>query len=170
MNVNGLRKLRMVAVLIAMTGLFCLLGGQPAQASTATNTLSVTATVVNYCTVNTSSLSFGNYQGSDATATATATLTCTNGTAETIGLDAGANGAHAVGTTRAMTDGSSHYLSYEIYQNSGHTTVWDASTHTEAGTGTGSAQSLTAYGDIPANQLTAPAGSYTDTVNINVTY
>jgi len=147
-----------------------LLSMQTAFASTATNTISVSATVVNTCTVNTTTLTFGSYTGALLATSGGITLTCTSGTAETIGLDAGANGAHAVGTTRAMANGGS-YLSYEIYQDSGHTTVWGSSgLAAETATGTGTQQTLQAYGKIPAGELTAPAGSYTDTVNVTVTY
>jgi spore coat protein U-like protein len=62
-------------------------------------------------------------------------------------------------------------LTYSLYQDSGHATVWGNTigTNTVTGTGTGIAQTLTVYGQIPATQYAAP-GAYTDTVNVTLTY
>jgi len=42
-------------------------------------------------------------------------------------------------------------------------------TDTVAGTGTGALQSLTVYGQLPANQKVLP-GSYSDTITVTITY
>lgn len=158
---------RPIVVILAVLTL--LLRGK-AIASTATTTLAVSATVLSICTVTSTPIAFGNYTGALINASGTVLLTCTIGTAATIGLDTGANGAHASGTTRAMAV-SGNYLSYEIYQDSGHTTVWtNSGGGAESTTGTGVVQTLTAQGQLPANQLTVPVGAYVDTVNVTVTY
>ncbi|HTD32558.1 MAG TPA: spore coat protein U domain-containing protein [Candidatus Elarobacter sp.] len=153
-----------------------------ASAGTASGTASVSATVVNNCVFGTNSVAFGNYdplsanKTSSLTANGTVNITCTQGDAYAIAADAGANGANAAsGFTRAMsytTGGGSpatYYLSYELYTDSGLTTVWNG-THTLGGTGSGSAQAVTFYGAVGSGQNALPAAAYSDTVNLSVTF
>lgn len=142
------------------------------NAATATTTFSVTATVLQVCAVSASTLAFGNYDPTSATptdGTTTVSVTCTNGTAYTIGLNAG-TGSGATVASRKMT-ASSNLLNYTLYQDNLRATVWGntVSTDTVAGTGSGAAIPHTVYGRIPAQQ-TAPTGSYSDTVTVTVTY
>ena len=138
----------------------------PAAAGTATTTFTVSATVVATCGVSATSLAFGSYTGSSAVdQTSTISVTCSNGAAYSVALNDGAN---ASGSTRRMTGGASNYLTYEMYSDASRTTVWNASAPV-SGTGTGSAQSLTVYGRIPSGQ-NAVVGSYSDTVQVTVTY
>ncbi|RRA49550.1 spore coat protein U domain-containing protein [Acidipila sp. EB88] len=132
-------------------------------------TIAVTATVVAMCTLSAGPLAFSNYSGSLTTATATLSVTCTSTTTYNVGLDAGA-GSGATVSTRLMTlNGAT--LPYQVFQNSAHSINWGntVGTDTVAGIGTGTAQSLTGYGLIPAGHLVTP-GTYTDTVTATVTY
>lgn len=144
-----------------------------ALGGTATSSFAVSATVQSACTVSASALAFGTYLASSATptdTTSTLTVTCTNGLTYTVALDGGTNTATV--NARAMTLGGAHNLTYALYTSSAHTTIWGdgtLSTATMAGTGIGSAQSLTVYGRIPAAQF-QNSGSYTDTVNVTVSY
>lgn len=152
-----------------------LLGTSAAHAATATGNLSVTATVSGTCTLTTAPVAFGAYDpasGTDDTATGTVTVTCTNGTTYTVSLDAGANESTPGDfTTRRMIAGAGEFLPYQLYQESGHTTVWgDTGGNILTGqTGNGTAQALSVYGVITAGQY-VPPGSYTDTVLVTVTY
>ena len=152
----------------------------PAQAATTTTTFNVTATVTSSCTVTATNLAFGSYNvlsASPTNATSTITATCTKGTGFTIALDAGQNAGGASNfSARAMTNGAAtpSLLGYQLYTNSAHTTVWgdgtnSSSTVSGTGTGPGAGVSNTVYGEIAANQ-NVPAGSYSDTVNVTVTY
>jgi spore coat protein U-like protein len=69
-----------------------------------------------------------------------------------------------------MTNGSST-LQYKLYSDSGHTVNVGVTvgTDTIAATGNGLTQTITIYGQIPANQLTTP-GVYVDTVTATITY
>lgn len=152
-----------------------LLSASTTHAATATGNLSVTATVSGTCTLTTSPVAFGTYDpasGTDDTATGTVTVTCTNGTGYTVSLDAGAN-EETPGdvSTRRMLAAASQYLPYQLYQDSGHTTVWgDSGGAILTGqTGDGTAQPISVYGLITAGQY-VPAGSYTDTVVVTITY
>lgn len=152
-----------------------LLGTSAVHAATATGNLSVTATVSGTCTLTTSPVAFGAYDpasGTDDTATGAVNVTCTNGTTYTVSLDAGANESTSGDiTTRRMIANAGEFLPYQLYQDSGHTTVWGDTigTNTHAGTGDGTAQAHDVYGVITAGQY-VPPGSYTDTVLVTVTY
>ena len=137
--------------------------------TTVTAQFSVTATIVKDCTVSAGNLAFGNYTGAVKTATSSVSVTCTSGTAYTVGLSAGlASGATV--TTRQMQNGTA-LLNYGLFTNSGHITNWGNTSGTNwvSGSGSGSAQGITVYGQIPATQYVKP-GSYTDTITVSVTY
>jgi spore coat protein U-like protein len=145
-----------------------------AHANSTSANLSVTATVTANCSVSTSPVAFGSFNalaGTAVDATGGVTVTCTNGTAWTAAADAG-SGTGASLATRKLGSGS-NLLDYTLYTNSGRTTLWGdgtATTATIGNTGSGVAQNVTIYGRIAAGQATAPAGSYSDTVLVTITY
>lgn len=155
---------------LGIAALACAATYDPAAAATATTTFNVTATVQATCTVSASPLGFGTYQAVDIPATTTISVTCTNTTPYGVGLDAGTFSGATV-TTRKMSGPDANGLPYFLYQDSGHSTNWGNTkgTDTVAGTGNGSAQTLTVYGDLPANEFVKP-GSYTDTITATVYY
>ena len=146
----------------------------PAFASTASSTLNVDATVTANCTVSTSAISFGNVNpisGSNVDASGGITVTCTNGTAWTAAAGVG-SGTGASFASRKMSSGGNS-LAYNIYTDSGRTSVWGdgtGSTATLGNTGSGAAQSVTVYGRVGSGQTAVPPGSYADTVAVTVTY
>jgi len=140
-----------------------------AQTNPATTTFGVSATVLKDCIVSATALAFGNYTGAVNTNTSTVTVTCTKSTTYTVGLDAGlASGATV--TTRQMQNGT-NLLNYGLYSNGTWTTNWGNTSGTNwvSGTGSGAAQALTVYGQIPAGQYVTP-GTYADTIAVTVTY
>ena len=144
-----------------------------ANAGTATSNLSVTATVNNTCTVSTAPVAFGSVDltGGNVDGTGTVTVTCTNGASWSAAAGVG-TGTGATLASRKMTAGS-NLLNYSLYTTSGYGTVWGdgtGTTGTISNTGTGSAQAFTVYGRIPSGQTSVPAGSYSDTVQVTVTY
>lgn len=140
-----------------------------ALATTATGSMAVSATVNASCSISPNALSFGTYAGSQIQQTTTISVTCTNTTPYTVGLNAGTTSGATV-TNRLMSDGNGHTLAYALYQDSGYSTNWGNSSGSwESGTGNGSAQSLTVYGQITSG-LTPVPGSYTDTITATVTY
>lgn len=132
----------------------------------------VSATVVNKCTVTASPLNFGGSVGlliSAVAATTTLGVQCSNGTPYNVGLNGGQNSGGNINARKMVLGANS--IGYQLYQNSGRTTVWGntVGTNTVAGTGSGNTQSLTVYGGVPA-QITPPAGTYSDTITVTVTY
>ncbi|QND52799.1 spore coat protein U domain-containing protein [Phyllobacterium sp. 628] len=98
---------------------------------------------------------------------------CTNGTALKIGLGAGTNASTANDVnTRRMKSGT-EFISYQLYQDTAHKSVWGNTTDTASNvvslTADGTIQSKQIFGQIPA-QTTPADGTYTDTVVVSVSY
>ncbi|KKO43884.1 spore coat protein, partial [Arsukibacterium sp. MJ3] len=133
----------------------------------------VTATVEDTCSISATNLAFGLYDpaADHVNGTSTITATCTENTTYDIGLDAGVHSASATTTTRAMRAGSSDYLDYELYQDSNRDTVWGnvIDTNTLQKTSPGGDEIHTVFGRIPGGQF-VPAGSYSDTITVTITY
>jgi spore coat protein U-like protein len=154
---------------------FARLGSTSAAAATATANLGVTATVTNNCTITTVALAFGSYDPVVANAstsldgTGTVVVACTKGATATGGLGVGSN---ASGSVRRMGDGATNYLSYELFQDSGRTTVWSnagAGLRSPGAAPSKAARNFTVYGRVASDQ-DVPAGSYSDTVVATVNF
>jgi spore coat protein U-like protein len=125
--------------------------------------------ILNACTISASNLSFGTYTGAVLNGSSMIAVSCTKNAPYYVGLDAG-SATGATVTTRKLTSGT-QTLNYALYSNSARTTNWGNTigTDTTTGTGTGTNQSLTVYGQIPANQSLIP-GTYSDTITATITY
>jgi len=144
----------------------------PAIAGDDTDTFTVTANVLATCEITANDLDFGDYNPVAATnldASTTLSLTCTNGTPYQVSLDLG-DGAGASAAQRYMVNGGDS-LGYTLYRNAGRTLVWGETlgADTLAGTGTGSAAAIDIFGRVPMQQA-APAGAYSDTITVTVTW
>jgi spore coat protein U-like protein len=149
-----------------------LLAARPASAGTATNTLTVNATVLGICTIDPATLAFGNYDSTaNVDVSANLTVRCTSGSSYWVGLGLGSN---AAGSARRMSSGAG-FLDYELYRDAGRTQVWDnadpapATPHSAAANPGYSAYTTAVYGRIPAAQI-APIGVYTDSVVMTVNF
>jgi spore coat protein U-like protein len=141
------------------------------QATTATSSFAVTASVTANCTIAAGALTFGAYDPVVANAstnldqTSTITVACTKGSTGVVSLD---NGTNFSGGARRMKAGA-NFLTYEMYNDSARTTVWNA-TNTVSYTAASKATSpLTLYGRVPSGQ-DVPVGSYSDTVVATITF
>ena len=157
------------------TGIAVVLSSGYLEAASQTANLAVSSSVSNNCTITSAAVAFGSYDPVVANASTvlngsgTVTVACTKGTSASIGLNLGSN---ASGSTRRMTDGSSNYLQYEIYQEGTYSNVWGSSGAgllIPAAAPSKAARNFTAYGQIFSNQ-DVPAGSYTDTVVATVNF
>jgi spore coat protein U-like protein len=135
-------------------------------------TFDVTLTIVADCIIAANNLNFGSSQGVLATAvTANTTLsvTCTNTTPYNVGLSSG-TGTGSSGTTRYMsgTGANTSTVAFNLFQTAG-ATQWGNTqgTDTKSGTGSGTAQTLTVYGQIPA-QTTPQPDAYKSTITATV--
>ncbi|HHT8994857.1 TPA: spore coat U domain-containing protein [Burkholderia cenocepacia] len=141
---------------------------------TATATFTVTLTLQPNCTIAANPLNFGT-NGVLATAInqqTTLNVTCTNTTPYNVGLDAGTVTGSSV-ASRLMagtsTGNTTTTVGFQLYQDAGRTTIWGNTqgTNTVAGTGTGTAQPITVYGQVPA-QATPKPDTYQTTVTATV--
>jgi spore coat protein U-like protein len=144
----------------------------PAAASTTkTTTFQVSLVISNDCAISATALSFGSsgVLSANINQSTTLSVTCSNTTPYSVGLDAGSVSGSTV-TTRLLGNGAAT-VQFQLYSDSAHTTVWGNTpgTNTVSGTGTGGAQSLTVYGEVPA-QGTPAANTYTSTVTASVTF
>ena len=149
--------------------------GTSAYSAEVTSTLDVSANVLAVCTVSTTPIDFGDYDESNQSfAQGSVDVTCSQGTFYNIALDYGSN---YIPMLRRMTDGSSNYLLYNIFQDQSGTTVWGDSDFDNtfaqgpslSDTANGLLQEHTTYGWVPDSQV-VPSGPYSDVVNVTVYY
>ena len=153
----------------------------PATAVTKTASVGFSATLVAACTAGTTTngtvsfgtLNFGTVSFLSRPVSVAGQqnagaiqIRCNNGTAWRVGLGGGNSGNTAA---RYLVGGpSAQRITYNLYTNAAYTTVWDNTTGV-AGIGNGQTVYLPVYGRIPA-QATPGVGSYSDTVQVTVTW
>ncbi|WP_322044674.1 spore coat U domain-containing protein [Paraburkholderia sp. J67] len=131
---------------------------------------SVSATVINNCNITATNVAFGSagVLSSALKATGAITTVCTNGDAFKITLNGGASGN--VGARAMQRSGGGGSVNYQLYLDSGYSSAWGdgtGSTATQAGTGSGTQQVFTVYGQVPAQSTPAP-GNYSDTITATI--
>jgi len=148
------------------------------QAGSSTSTMNVSVSVGHSCSMDSSPMAFGAYDGIVANglaaleATATIVSTCTPGAAALITLNAGASAGSgsADAPVRRMTAGAGKYLVYQVYSDVARGAVWKNTSPTGVAlTGTGVSQTLTAYVRVLAAQPAAQ-GVYRDQLSVTITY
>jgi len=183
--------MRNVITALLTTG--ALLGAAgSASALTATNTFTVSATVLKTCSVSAGNLGFGSYTpGAGAlTATSTVTVNCTKGTTYTVALNGGSTVGGTVAQRLMLQTAGTSTLQYNLCTTAplatglcNGSTAWGdgtGSTITQSGTGAGmgggNATAFTVNGGLPdsgPNQTAAVVGAstvYSDVVTVTVTY
>lgn len=165
-------SLRIAPALVA--AVVALATSSVAGAGSATGTFTVQATISSACSVSATTLNFGAYSPTSASAlngSSTISVNCTNGTPYTTALNIGSGGGTF--TTRTLLNGS-NTLNFNLYRDSAYSQVWGdgtASTYTVAGTGSGllTADSITVYGQVPVSQ-DKPTGTYSSLITVTVSY
>ncbi|QHB32430.1 spore coat U domain-containing protein [Yersinia canariae] len=157
------------------------------SAGTVTGTLGASLTIITGCYINDGTtpggltnlgtINFGTVatlnaalkQAYSSTTNGALNLYCSAGTAYNIGID---NGAHALSTQRRLSGGTSEFVNYNLYKDSGYSQAWGTTgSGLLAGTAAaiGTAIPLTVYGEVPI-QATPSVSTYTDTVNVTVNW
>lgn len=166
-------RMTWTAVAIAFAGI-----GMSAQihAAQSTGTFGVTASVAASCTISGTSVAFGSFNvlsGANVDQTGTLTATCTNGSAYTVGLNAGLGASATVGT-RMMTHtvDNTKTLNYSLSTVSSGGVNWDdvGGTTVASGTGNGIGQDITVYGRVPSGQTAPIVGDYNDTITATIDF
>ena len=187
MNSTRFSKRATSLALASVLGIGLAVLGAPASAGSATQNLSVTASVAANCTIATTAVAFGAYDpvvtnaSTALNGTGSVTIACTKGSAPKITLDYGANAA-GVQRNMKITGGGSDLLQYALYQPPNNTagtactfpgtTVWDTTaggTFTPTSPGSKAGRTYNVCGTVSANQDVS-VGSYQDTVVATVNF
>jgi len=178
--------------IVAATALLVAAGSAWATGTDNSKTIVVSASVATSCIVSAgNTLGFGTYDPVSANATlgagdlkqsGTFTLKCTKNAPVVVGITDGAN---VTGAQRRMKDTGTNYLNYDLYQPdvsggvvSGVYGTCPSTAQAWNTTGLGNLSysppssatiSIPVCGVVPGGQ-DAAAGSYTDTVNLNVSF
>jgi spore coat protein U-like protein len=136
----------------------------------ATTSFLVTTNVQASCTISATNLVFGDYNQAQLDGQSQISLTCTNGSPWSVGLNEGTFPGATV-SARRMTGPGSFSLLYFLYRDAARAFNWGntVGADTVSGTGTGSAQTITVYGRVPAAQPVGPGG-YRDTIIGMITF
>lgn len=175
------KKTLIAAAMFAVAGI-----GSTASATVATGNFTVSLVISKTCSVTTSSasnitLGTAVTGGTSASSSGTFTVNCSNTTPFFVGLQpASTAGSNNTGSgTLKGTGSNSNTIAYQLYQNSGLTTVWgNTATATSAGNGvSGTGAGMTAAKAITETVYANATGStdvtpdtYSDTVAINVNF
>ena len=148
-----------------------------ANSATAVANLVVSLIITANCTITATTLPFGSTGTLTAAINGTATVgvTCTNTTPYNVGLDGGnVTGSTVAGRLLAgtATGNTGTTVPFQLYSDTGRTTVWGNTigTNTIAGTGSGVTQPLTVYGQVPVATATPQPDTYQSTVVATITF
>lgn len=151
-----------------------------AMADEITTSFDVLIEIVASCEINTAGVAdidFGQHGifATDVDQTTELKVTCTKASPYSIALNDGQNASTGgdVNTRRMVgidTLNTSDYVSYNLYSDTGRSTVWGNTLESNvvASTGTGDEQTHTIYGRVPSTNHTV--GQYKDTVTATVTF
>ncbi|MBK0032455.1 spore coat protein U domain-containing protein [Erwinia sp. S43] len=155
-------------------GNICLLANR--QQGTFNVPITLNMTVTRDCTTITApGINFGSapLPASFQTVSQSLNVICTKGSTYTVGIT---NGGYAVGTQRYMASGSNR-LAYQIYKGTTGTTYWGPNGTDRVDSSTASATSTDGLTKtfnyralIISTQTPPPAGSYLDSVSVDVTF
>ncbi len=152
--------------------------------TTATDTVNVSATITNSCTIVAAPVNFGSVStiGSGLTAQGSVTPTCTyyNTTPPiTITLDSGANGTAGTATTAPLRNlkSGTNTLGYQLYTDAANNIPWVDGNYTNPVTTAGANQvgvatspaAINIYGKIPSQTIPG-GGTYTDAVQATISF
>lgn len=149
-----------------------MLAAAPAAAGTNSATLTVQAVVAESCEVSDATLSWtglGVLAGTDHDTSTSMSITCTDGAAYNINLGGGNNEATGQRNMLGATNGDT--IPYDLYlgvPTSG--TIVPVGSAVAAGTGDGTAQTMTIGGRIPSSAANVSADSYSDSVAVTITF
>lgn len=154
---------------VNLAGLLCV----GYETGTGTSTIRVTLIVSADCRISAPNVSFGSapLASQFAPVSQAVLVDCSAGSIYKVSFSSGGNGSAR--PWRTMSDGAGHTLQYNLYLPDG-TTIWDTTnpqTSATAGTGSTTPSQMQSYvAKVNAAQTTPPAGTYSDTVNVIITF
>jgi len=166
-----------IAALVALATAAVWMTPDPVAAGSSTGTLSVTASVAQNCLVNSPTLAFGAYDpvvanlSTNDDQTATIVVTCTKGASGiTLGFGSSANAPAGCTAPQRCLVNTGHYLNYQLYSDSGRTSVWTTAIAETVSGGVTTPTNVTIYGRIPSGQDASVGATYTDSVTATVNF
>ena len=96
-------------------------------------------------------------------------ILCSAGTTPTVKVRAGAHDGLSPGGTRALYDGVANYVPYDLYTDAGHSQLLAIDGVINLAASTGVAQTVNIYGQA-VGKAGLPAGTYTDTISVELTF
>ena len=169
LNQSKLKLAIVSAMLVGSAGLT-----MPAYAVDATQNLEVSANVGNSCTISTTALAFGAYDGVGTNLSAAlekmaeVSSICTSGATGTIKLGDGANFADGTRQMKHETN-PEKFLKYSVSNASYGGASWIGAT-TVGFVGSGSADPKEVYGSVVPGQGDAITGNYLATIVATISY
>ncbi|MGC5702031.1 spore coat protein U domain-containing protein [Pseudomonas sp. NFXW11] len=169
---------------LALLGLAMV--GQADAATTVTGQISASLILTTSCLVNGAggssglnfgSLNFGTTNSLFTTASAQVlqggggalSILCSSGTSPSLKIAAGTNDGKSTGGSRALFDGVANYVPYDLYTDAGHSQILAINGVINLAPSTGVAQTVNIYGQA-VGKAGLPAGTYTDTVSVQLTF
>ena len=133
--------------------------------------ISLTLIVTNYCyTDSAPNVGFGTAalpSGLTTVVSNSISVRCTLNASYSVNLTSSVAGSGQYRQMSSTENGTTSYLQYQLFK--GDSTVWTAATNSNA-TGTGTSQSFPYTAAVNLSQNNQPAGAYSDTVTVTVTY
>ncbi|MCF5722378.1 spore coat U domain-containing protein [Pseudomonas syringae] len=156
------------------------------HAATVAGTVNATLVLTSSCQINgsaaTGGMSFGDLTFGTANSLFTESsgqvlgggggalsILCSAGTSPTLTVAAGANDGQSTGGTRALFDGVANYVPYDLYTDTGYSNLIAIGGVIPLAASTGVAQAVNIYGRA-VGKAGLPAGTYTDTINVTLTF
>lgn len=157
-----------------------------AQAATVTGQLTSSLVLINSCQVNgsvgSSGLNFGALNFGTTTSLFTSanaqvlgsgggamSILCAAGVIPVVKIRAGAHDGQSIGGTRALADGSGNFVAYDLYTDAGTTQRLVIDATITLPTSSGVQQTVNLYGRA-VGKAGLPAGTYTDTISVELTF
>lgn len=161
-----------------------------AQATIVNQAFTLSATIAKGCTLGSGSsdvatfgaISFGNVTTLtspvnvvSSAGAGSVVLKCTPGVSVSLALDSGLNVSGSIGAGRLMkiTGGGTTTLPYQLYQDSGYSTIWGNGSNggtLQSFTTSGAIQTFTIYARLFSMAGLPASGQYSDTVTVTITY
>ncbi|WP_085690074.1 MULTISPECIES: spore coat protein U domain-containing protein [unclassified Pseudomonas] len=178
--------MRTIASRIGLSLLGLTLASSINAATTVTGQITSSLILISSCQVNGSGgstglnfgvLNFGTANSLFTTATGQVlgggggalSILCSAGTTPTVKVRAGAHDGLSPGGTRALYDGVANYVPYDLYTDAGHSQLLAIDGVINLAASTGVAQTVNIYGQA-VGKAGLPAGTYTDTISVELTF
>jgi spore coat protein U-like protein len=131
--------------------------------------MGVSATVVDSCTVTATTLTFSTYSAASTQSIGQATITVTCTIATAVASIFLSYGLQPVGTVAQLKSTGAALIPYALYQDVAFATPWTPSAGPVGYNAIATPTAFTVYGRAPGG-ANVPTGTYTDTVEITVSY